>query len=130
MYRQLHASLLLWTALAIFTAAPGYADGLTLIPIPSDMLEPTHLTYEWADGDLIVSGRIEKSHDRYGRILGHVELDLLDNEGKVLAIHSGALTRFSPRRPDPDWASFRTRVEQVPAGVAAIRVRHVIGAWH
>lgn len=94
----------------------------------SSLLVPTRVTYEWTDEGLEVKGRIEKSRDRYGRILGHAEIELLDSQGRLLSRHSGTLQHFSPRRKDPDWASFRAAIGAVPPDVAQLRICHALGA--
>lgn len=95
----------------------------------SSSLVPTGVTYRWTERGLEIKGRVEKRRDRYGPILGHVEIDLLDAEGRILARHSDALQHFSPRRQNPNWASFRTVVETHSADVAQICVRHAVGRW-
>lgn len=95
----------------------------------SSLLVPTHVTYEWTDEGLEIKGRIEKRRARYGRILGHAEIELLDGKGRILSRHSGSLQRFNPRRKDPDWASFQVLIETVPAGATTLRLRHAIGSW-
>ena len=125
--------------LAALTALPALAAGVVGLPaIPGDDLTvnlvegprliPADVRYRWINGGLEVSGRIQKRQDHYGRILGHVEIELLDAHGGVVGRHSGALQYFSPRRKDPDWAFFRTPIEPVPPRLAAIRVQHAVGA--
>jgi hypothetical protein len=94
----------------------------------SSLLVPARVTYEWTDEGLEVKGRIEKSRDRYGRILGHAEIELLDAKGRILSRHSGTLQHFSPRRKDPDWASFRAVIGAVPSDVVQLRICHALGA--
>lgn len=94
----------------------------------SSLITPADVTYRWTTEGLEIERRVVKRRDRYGRILGHVELDLLDASGRILSHHAAALQRFSPRRKDPDWASFRTLIEAVPPGVARLRVRHRVGS--
>lgn len=71
---------------------------------------------------------MQKRYDYFGRIVGHVNLDLLDADGSLVARHAGALQRFSPSRRNPDWASFYARIEDIPAEVVAIRVEHAVGS--
>jgi hypothetical protein len=109
-------------------AASATARTLAVQIEESTLLVPTRVSYQWSGKGLEVEGRIEKSRDRYGRILGHVEIELLDAEGRLLSRHSAALGHFSPRRKDPDWASFRTLIESVPSETAALRICHTVGA--
>lgn len=95
----------------------------------SSSLVPTGVTYRWTERGLEIKGRIEKRRDRYGRILGHVEIDLLNSEGRILARHSDALEHFSPRRQNPKWAFFRTVIKTDSPNAAQIRVRHAVGPW-
>lgn len=94
----------------------------------SSPLIPTHVTYKWSQEGLEVEGRIEKKFDRYGRILGHAEIELLDAQGRVLSRHRGALQHFNPRRKDPDWASFRTVIRAVPPTATFLRICHALGS--
>ena len=103
---------------------------LSVEVVESSLLVPTRVTYEWTEKGLEVKGRIEKSRDRYGRILGHVEIELLDGQGRVLSRHSEALLHFSPRRKDPDWASFRALIATVPPDSVQLRLRHAAGTRH
>lgn len=124
--------LLLVSALLPYAlVTPAIAAGALSIDIePSAQLIPEDISYQWRGRALKINGRIEKIQDYHGRILGHVNIDLLDDEGRVLRRHSGALATFSPSRRNPRSAYFHTRVEDVPAGVVRLRVTHAIGAWH
>lgn len=112
-------------------ATPAQAAGALSIQIErSARFTPKDIRYQWHGRRLDVHGRIDKIQDYHGRILGHVNIDLLDDEGRVLRRHSGALATFSPSRRNPRSAYFHTRVENVPAGVVQLRVKHATGAWH
>lgn len=100
---------------------------LTVNLVEGPRLRPINVRYVWTADGLEVSGRIEKRYNHRGRILGHVDIDLLDSEGVVAGRHSGSLQHFSPTRKNPDWASFRTLVQDVPADVTAIRLQHAVG---
>ncbi len=107
----------------------GVADGpgLTLTTDTSSPLIPTRVRSAWTERGLELSGRIEKRHNGYGRIIGHVAIDLLDAGGQVIGCHAGALQGFFPSRRNPDWASFRTVLRTVPPGLAGLRVRYAVG---
>jgi hypothetical protein len=124
------AALAALPVLAAGSAGPAMVGSqtLTVTLVEGPRLRPINVRYVWTADGLKVSGRIEKRYDHQGRILGHVDIDLLDAEGAVVGRHSGSLQHFSPTRKDPDWASFRTLIEEVPADVAAIRVQHAVGA--
>jgi hypothetical protein len=94
----------------------------------STLLNPTHVSYEWTKDGLEIKGRIEKRGDRYGRILGHAEIELLDAQGHLLSSHRGALQYFNPRSKDPDWASFETVIESVPSNAVKLRICHALGS--
>jgi hypothetical protein len=128
-----HLALLAITILA--TADPTAVASSPYPPLAievdrSSLLVPTRVTYEWTEEGLEVKGRIEKKRNRYGRILGHAEIELLDADGRILSWHSGALQRFNPRRQDPDWASFQTVINPVPSDVVRLRICHSLGAGH
>ncbi|MGB5835092.1 MAG: hypothetical protein WBG92_24335 [Thiohalocapsa sp.] len=94
----------------------------------SARLTPAEVTYHREDGTVEVDGRIEKRRDYYGRIAGHVDIELLNADGLVLRRCSSTLRTFSPSRRNPRWASFHKHVKNVPAGVVQIRVTHRVGA--
>jgi hypothetical protein len=112
------------------SSASSTSEPLSIQVEESSLLVPTRVSYEWTKKGLKVKGRIAKTRSRYGRILGHAEIELLDAQGRVLVRNAAALQGFSPRRKDPDRASFQALIESVPAGAATLRVRHAKGSWH
>lgn len=113
-----------------FCAGHAVADNdatLRIITEPSGPLVATAVQHAWTDGGLKISGRIEKRSERRGRILGHVEIDLLDAKDAVIATHSTQLQHYVPNRRNPDWANFYTLLQPAPPGLAGIRVRHALG---
>jgi hypothetical protein len=123
------ATLLAFAVSAIANAGSPTSRTLSIQVEESSLLVPTRVSCEWTDEGLEIEGRIEKSRSRYGRILGHAEIELLDEKGRILSRRAGSLQRFSPRRKDPDWASFRVLIETIPANAVAIRVRPTTGIW-
>lgn len=110
---------------------PALAAGALSIQLESSArLTPEDISYQWQGHSLEIDGRIDKRQDYYGRIPGHVNIDLLGDDGRVLRRHSGALATFSPSRRNPHSAYFHTRIEDVPAGVVQVRVSHANSAWH
>ena len=83
---------------------------------------PTRIQYQTTDSGIAVSGRVAKRGERRGRIRGHVHVTLVDDQGRAIAQHEAALDRFTPSRKNPDWASFSTRFDPLPAGVSGLRV--------
>ena len=96
----------------------------------SARLEPADISYQWHRDTLQISGRIDKRMTYYGRIPGHVDIDLLGDDGRVLRRHSSALETFSPNKRNPRSASFHAEVQDVPAGVVRLRITPATGAWH
>ncbi len=125
--RLLLAALLATAALPALAHKASHAIPLTFTADTSGSLAPTRLQHDWTADGLKISGRIEKQHIRRGRILGHVELELLDAEGQVLGRHTGSMHHFSPSRRNPDFAAFTATIEQVPDSVTTVRVYHQIG---
>jgi hypothetical protein len=117
-------------ALALFLGGGrAWADGaLRLEPVEAAGLVPTQVIQERTAGGLEVRGRLEKRTPRHGRILAHVEVVLLDAEGRELARHSAPLTAFGPTRRDPDWARFAARIDQVPEAAVTVRVLPASGS--
>lgn len=122
-------ALIMLSAPAAANSRPPLSEGqdLRITAVEGPRLVPTHLSYVWSAEGLKVQGRVAKSNDYRGRILGHVEVDLLDAQGAVVARHSGGLHRFSPHPKNPDWADFQVLIRVVPADVVAIRVAHGVG---
>ena len=121
------ASMLMTGIINIATAS---SQPMQIMLEQSGRLVPSHVIYRRTIKGLEIDGRIEKRPHHYGRILGHVEIDLLDTDGKVVGRASGALQHFSPTRRNPDWASFSLVIDQVPIEASAIRVRHSVGQHH
>lgn len=118
----LAAGLLLAT-----TVIPSHAADLKLLLDDTTSVIPTDVTYHVSPEGLEVKGWVEKRQPHAGRILGHVEIRLLDDTGSVLAQKDAYLVRYSPTRSNPQKASFSTLVPDVPSGTAAIEVAHRIG---
>jgi hypothetical protein len=128
---KIQAGPLLFAALVLGLAhADAYAaadPSLTIEVDQSTRLLPERVVYHRTANGIEVSGRVAKRSDYRGRILGHVHITLLDAQGFTLAEHQAALTGFSPSQKNPDWASFSTRIEPLPAGVQGLRIRHRVG---
>lgn len=125
--------MLLLTAL-LFGIVPGHADTppVGALPLTIKIDQPSHLllekvTYRRTANGIEVSGHVAKQGERRGRILGHVDIRLLDAQGQTLAEHEAALQQFSPSRKNPDWASFATRIEPLPTGVVSLQIGHRVG---
>ena len=103
-------------------AIPG--EPIQVIIESGNGLTPAGISAKRQNGALEVSGRVEKRYDRRGRIRGHVDVQLLDAQGKVLAERSTALIHLMPSRRNPDYATFLLRLEDVPGEAAAVRVSH------
>ena len=122
-------AVLLAALLGTSLAMPAGANGVS-VPVRLDQgprLELTDVSATRTNGDILVTGRVEKRFDQRGHILGHVDLDLIDASGNLVARHTGALSYFSPARHNPDYARFETVIDSVPDDVAAIRVSHRVG---
>jgi hypothetical protein len=120
------SALLLAALLSGATYAQG-AAALTIESLPKGYLIPTQVQYQTTAAGIEVSGRLVKQWDRRGRILGHVSIELLDAQGRVLKEQDAALQSFTPSPKDPDWAGFSTLIEPLPAGVVGLRLRHEVG---
>jgi hypothetical protein len=124
------SALLLAATLGVAVAADAFAgDAIDIVIDAGHDLTPAGIEIVRDNGALDVSGRIEKRYERRGRIQGHVDVQLLDADGRVLVGRSTALTHFSPSRKDPHHAYFQMRLDQVPADVAAVRVSHRVGPY-
>jgi hypothetical protein len=124
------SALLLAAVLGVAFAADAVAgDAIDVIIDAGHDLTPAGIQVVPDNGALDVSGRIEKRYDHRGRIRGHVDVQLLDADGRVLAGRSTALTHFSPSRKDPHHAYFQLHLDQVPPAAVAVRVSHRVGAY-
>jgi hypothetical protein len=116
-------------ALFVVTAVvnPCHAADLKLLIDETTSVIPTDVTYRFSPEGLEVKGWVAKRQPHSGRILGHVEIRLLDDAGAVLAQKDTSMVRYSPTRSNPQKASFTTLVPDVPPGTAAIEVAHRVG---
>lgn len=117
------AALLLMAVAVI----PSHAVDLKLLIDDTTSVIPTDVTYRLSPEGLEVKGWVAKRQPHYGRMLGHVEIRLLDDTGTVLAEKDTYMIRYSPSRTNPQKASFSTLVPNVPTGTAAIEVAHRVG---
>ena len=76
----------------------------------SGRLVPVDVAQTPADGGLVVSGRIEKPWPYRGRILGHLDGDLLNQDGEGIEARQGALYGCSPTAKNTDRASFASEL--------------------
>lgn len=124
------SALLLAATLGVAFAADAVAgDAIDVVVDSGHDLTPAGIEIVRDNGALDVSGRIEKRYDHRGRIRGHVDVQLLDADGRVLAGQSTALTHFSPSRKDPHHAYFQLHLDQVPPEATAVRVSHRVGSY-
>lgn len=93
-------------------------------------LVPADINYQWTDDGLKIAGLMEKRAGWYGRIIGHVDIEMVDTEGKTVMRHSGGLTYFGQSRRNPRSAQFNTVIKHVPDNVVELRIRHAVGKWH
>jgi hypothetical protein len=111
-------ALLLGTGICQAQTAPN----LSVEVDKSNWLIPTGIQVEHTATGIVVSGRVVKRHERRGRILGHVDIALVDAQGQAVSLHRAALQGFRPSRKNPDWAGFSTHIEPLPAGITGLRV--------
>lgn len=114
------------STLAVFGLASAASGALGIDLDESLPLWLSDVRYQWVGCGLKVGGRVHKPEDRYGRIVGHVEVLVLDGEGRLLLRRSGPLQTHRPRRKDHDWASFHIHIDSVPSGAERIRLRSVV----
>ena len=104
-----------------------HAADLKLIIDETTPVIPTEVTYEVSHEGLEVEGWVIKREPHAGRMLGQVEIRLLDNAGSVLAQKDTYMVHYSPTRANPQKASFGTVLTEVPRETAAIEVAHRVG---
>jgi hypothetical protein len=108
-------------------AIPSHAAELKLLIDETTSVIPTDVTYRLSPEGLELDGWVAKRQPHYGRMLGHVEIRLLDDTGSVLAQKDTYMVHYSPTRANPQKASFSTLIPNVPTGTAAIEVAHRVG---
>lgn len=91
-------------------------------------LAPVYVTQTPTDQGVVIAGRIEKRWIYRGRILGHVDADLLNQDGDVIVARQGALVGRSPSSRNPDRARFAIEFDSLPPDTRAINVRHHVGS--
>jgi hypothetical protein len=116
-------------AVFLMTAAviSAHAADLKLLIDETTSVIPTEVTYEVSPDGLEVKGWVAKRQPHAGRMLGHVEIRLLDDAGSVLAQKDTYMFHYSPTRANPQKASFSTVLPEVPREMAAIEVAHRVG---
>ena len=120
---------------AVAATAPMAADaepdeGMTsirIITVSSRIGEPRSVRVEQRNGGLWVTGMIKKRFRGRRRSMGYVNLEFLDGTGKVVASKEVRLspTLWSKNRR---WKRFSIVLDEFPAGVQSVRVRHDPGA--
>jgi hypothetical protein len=73
------------------------------------------------DGQLAVSGRLQKRHSGRSPLPGHLHIDAMDDDGNVLAT---AIARHHPLNPRLGSADFSQVLPVQPERVRAVRVMH------
>ncbi|EGV17987.1 hypothetical protein [Thiocapsa marina] len=109
------------------TVIPSHAGDLKLLIDETTSVIPTDVSYRLSPEGLEVQGWVAKRHPHSGRILGHVEIRLLDASGSVLARKDTYMVHYSPTRTNPQKASFSTLLPEVPEQTAVIEVAHRVG---
>jgi hypothetical protein len=109
------------------TVIPSHAGDLKLLIDETTSIIPTDVTYRLSPEGLEVKGWVAKRQPHTGRMLGHVEIRLLDDTGSVLAQKDTSMVHYSPTRANPQKASFSTLLPEVPKETTAIEVAHRIG---
>ncbi len=116
------ATLLLGSILV----AGSRAAELSLVIDESTPVIPTDVVYRLTTQGLELSGWIRKRVPHRGRLLGHVEIHLLDDQGRVLTAVHGYPFHFSPTRRNPEKARFDTTIPTVPPGARTIALSYQV----
>jgi hypothetical protein len=91
-------------------------------------LVPVDVVQTPTDHGLDVSGRIEKRSAYRGHILGHVDVVLVNQDGEAILSRRGALYGRGASAKNPDHAHFAIKLDMLPPGARAIRIRHHVGS--
>ena len=83
-----------------------------------DIVEKRH-----ANG-IEIAGEIKKRGMAAGHISGDVNVDLLNQDGQVIASRDGALTGFGPSARNPNHGHFAVAFAPLPSDARALRVYH------
>jgi hypothetical protein len=113
---------LLLPALSAATEAPLHIEiegGTWLVPV--DVVQTL------TDRGIKVGGRIEKRSPYRAGILGHVDINVVNQDGEVILARKGALFGRSPSARNPDHAHFAITLDALPPAARAIRIRHHVG---
>jgi len=71
-----------------------------------------------------VAGAVKKRGMEFGKIDGDVDVDLLNQDGKVIASREGALSGFGSNPRNPDHSHFSVEFAPLPADARALHVRY------
>lgn len=121
------SKILCTLCLATAIATPTLAANLELVLDESTAVAPTDVTLQQSADGLRVKGWVAKRQPRHGRIIGHVEIRVLDVSDRMLMRKDTYPVHFSPTRRNPRKASFSTLLEHVPAEAARIEVSYRVG---
>jgi hypothetical protein len=69
-----------------------------------------------------IAGAVKKRGMASGKIRGDVNVDLLNQDGKVIASRDGALTGFGPSTRNPNHGHFTVAFAPLPRDARALRV--------
>lgn len=124
---NLNLNALALLSMMAFMTTPSHAADLRVAIDETTPVIPTDVTYQRSPDGLEVKGWVKKRRPHHGRILGHVEIRLLDGEGRVLTKKDAYFVQYSPNRRNPDKARFSTVVPFVGPGVTVLEVAHRVG---
>lgn len=93
-----------------------------IVVVPSDHAHPERIIVSSNESGLLISGEIHKKFHGPGKIRGHVDIELVANNGTVLAI--GSTRYFRPSRLS------RVSLFSVEILVTASKVRKILVRHH
>ncbi len=124
-------SVPVWAVVATLAAMVSACAGLPLDPVITDTVAIERIDSGKArirsvqvrdrDGQLAVSGRLQKRHSGRSPLPGHLHIDAMDDDGNVLAT---AIARHHPLNPRLGSADFSQVLPVQPERVRAVRVTH------
>ena len=103
------------------SAALGGNSGFVLDSHDSHYGRLSHVSAQRANGELVVSGEVRKASRGRGHIPGWVSIELIGNDGRVIAAVTSHYKRRSPRATS---AWFRAGVAHPDGEVDSVRVSH------
>lgn len=88
---------------------------------------PFDVHYERRNDGLVITGRIKKRWSYRGRMVGHVDIRLLNSSSEMISEAKASIYGRSPTAKNPYKARFAVILDSIPSELSTIQVMHHAG---